>query len=238
MKQAITEIAQLTDAPLAIDTSDAASLEAGLRAYPGRALINSVSFEAERLASFLPLARKYGAAILCLPITEKGVPQTAEERCAAIAGILEAARTAGLQPGDFLLDGLVMTVAADAQACAETLRTLQLYRERFGYPATMGLSNISFGLPNRPLINSTFFAMCLAAGLDAPIMNPYDEAMQNALMASAALLGKDPNGLAFSKNEVNLTVPKKAATAKLQNLSILEAIKQAVKLPTTNQQTR
>ncbi len=228
MKQAITEIAQLTDAPLAIDTSDAASLEAGLRAYPGRALINSVSFEAERLASFLPLARKYGAAILCLPITEKGVPQTAEERCAAIAGILEAARTAGLQPGDFLLDGLVMTVAADAQACAETLRTLQLYRERFGYPATMGLSNISYGLPNRPLINSTFFAMCLAAGLDAPIMNPYDEAMQHTLLASAALLGHDPNGRAYSQNDANLSVPKKAATAKVSTLDALAAIKAAV----------
>ena len=228
MLQAITEISQITDAPLSIDTSDSAALESGLRAYPGRALINSVSAESERLEKFLPLAKKYGAAILCLPITEDGVPKTAEARRDAIASILEKAKAAGLKPGDFLLDGLVMTVSADAQACQETLHTLQLYRENFGYPSTMGLSNISFGLPNRPLINSTFFAMCLAAGLDAPIMNPYDEAMQNALMASAALLGKDPNGLAFSKNEVNLTVPKKAATAKLQNLSTLEAIKQAV----------
>ena len=137
MKKAVTEIAQLTDAPLSIDTSDAAALEAGLRAYPGRALINSVSDETERLRTFLPLARKYGAAILCLPITEEGVPKTAEERCQAIEEIVAAARQAGLQPGDFLLDGLVMTVAADDQACRETLRTLSLYRERFGYPATM-----------------------------------------------------------------------------------------------------
>ena len=228
MQQAVTEIAQITDAPLAIDTSDAAALEAGLRAYPGRALINSVSAEDERLRTFLPLAKKYGAAILCLPITEDGVPKTADARCKAVAAILEAAEKAGLKAGDFLLDGLVMTVSADAKACQETLRTLQLYRQHFGYPATMGLSNISFGLPNRPLINSTFFAMCLAAGLDAPIMNPYDDAMQNALLASAALLGKDPNGLAFSKNEANLKVPKKAATAKVQDLDTLSAIKQAV----------
>ncbi len=228
MKQAITEIAQLTDAPLAIDTSDASSLEAGLRAYPGRALINSVSAEDVRIAEFLPLAKKYGAAILCLPITEDGVPKTAEARLEAIRTIITAAKAQGLHDGDFLLDALVMTVSADAKACREVLHTLELYRSELGYPSTMGLSNISFGLPNRPLINSTFFAMCLAAGLDAPIMNPYDTSMQNALMASAALLDHDPNGLAFSKNEANLSVPKKAAVAKETNLDTLAAIKQAV----------
>ncbi len=228
MKHAVTEIAQLTDAPLAIDTSDAAALEAGLRAYPGRALINSVSDEAERLETFLPLAKKYGAAILCLPITEKGVPKTAMDRCKAIEDILTAAKKAGLQSGDFLLDGLVMTVAADAHACQETLHTLSLYREKFGYPSTMGLSNISFGLPNRPLINSTFFAMCLAAGLDAPIMNPYDNAMQSVRLASSALLGHDPNGRAYSQDDRNLRVPKKAATAVTADLNVLSAIKAAV----------
>ena len=228
MKKAVTEIAQLTDAPLAIDTSDAQALEAGLRAYPGRALINSVSYEPDRIAEFLPLAKKYGAAILCLPITAEGVPKTAEERIEVMRKIIQAAKAQGLEDGDFLLDALVMTVSADKNACYEVLITLQMYRERFGYPTTMGLSNISFGLPNRPLINSTFFAMCLAAGLDAPIMNPYDESMQRALKASAALLGDDPNGLAFSQDEANLSVPKKAAVAKESNLAALPAIKQAV----------
>lgn len=228
MKRAISEISQISDAPLAIDTGDAKALEAGLRAYPGRALINSVSAEKDRLRDFLPLAKKYGAAILCLPITEDGVPKTAKDRIAVVHTIIEAAKKHGLADGDFLLDALVMTVSAQANACKEVLATLQGYRQEFGYPSTMGLSNISFGLPNRPLINSTFFAMCLAAGLDAPIMNPYDDAMQNALMASAALLGKDPNGLAFSKNEANLAVPKKAAVAKETNLDTMSAIKQAV----------
>lgn len=228
MKRAISEISQISDAPLAIDTGDAKALEAGLRAYPGRALINSVSAEKDRLRDFLPLAKKYGAAILCLPITEDGVPKTAKDRIAVVNTIIEAAKKHGLADGDFLLDALVMTVSAQANACQEVLATLQGYRQEFGYPSTMGLSNISFGLPNRPLINSTFFAMCLAAGLDAPIMNPYDDAMQNALMASAALLGKDPNGLAFSKNEANLAVPKKAAVAKETNLDTMSAIKQAV----------
>lgn len=228
MKKAITEISQLTDAPLVIDTSDPEVLEAGLRAYPGRALINSVSAEKERLRTFIPLAIKYGAAILCLPLTDDGIPKTAKERLKVMDIIISEAKKAGLKDGDFLLDGLVMTVAADQYACAHVLNTLRLYREKYGYPATMGLSNISFGLPNRPLINSTFFAMCLAAGLDAPIMNPYDEQMQNALMASMALLGKDPNGKDFSTNEKNLSVPKKAAVAKQEDLTPLEAIKQAV----------
>lgn len=228
MKRAISEISQISDAPLAIDTGDAKALEAGLRAYPGRALINSVSAEKDRLRDFLPLAKKYGAAILCLPITEDGVPKTAKDRIAVVHTIIEAAKKHGLADGDFLLDALVMTVSAQANACQEVLATLQGYRQEFGYPSTMGLSNISFGLPNRSLINSTFFAMCLAAGLDAPIMNPYDDAMQNALMASAALLGKDPNGLAFSKNEANIAVPKKAAVAKETNLDTMSAIKQAV----------
>lgn len=228
MKQAVTEIAQLTDAPLAIDTSDPAALEAGLRAYPGRALINSVSAENDRIRDFLPLAKKYGAAILCLPITEDGVPKTAAERLKAITYIIDNAKKAGLDDGDFLLDALVMTVSADKNACREVLKTLQLYRQHLGFPSTMGLSNISFGLPNRPLINSTFFTMCLAAGLDAPIMNPYDESMQKALKASAALLGDDPCGLAFSQDESNLAVPKKAAVMKTTDLPILDAIKQAV----------
>ena len=199
MSQAVKEISQITDAPLAIDTSDENALEAGLRIYPGRALINSVSAEPDRLKKFLPLAKKYGAAILVLPITEKGVPKTATERIEVVEKIIDEAKKFGLHDGDFLLDALVMTISADKNACLEVLKTLKLYREKFNLPTTMGLSNISFGLPNRPLINSTFFAMCLAAGLDAPIMNPYDESMQNVLKAASALIGKDENGLEFSK---------------------------------------
>ena len=231
MKRAVTEIAQLTDAPLSIDTGNVEALEAGLRAYPGRALINSVSAEPDRLKKFLPLAKKYGAAILCLPITENGVPKTSEDRVETVAKILDTAKKFGLRDGDFLLDGLVMTISADANACHEVLKTLKMYRERFGYPSTMGLSNISFGLPNRPLINSTFFAMCLAAGLDSPIMNPYDELMQNALKASAALLGKDPNGLQFSKlGQINISMQtaQKEKSAQKNNLDPLSSIKQAV----------
>ena len=209
MAKAVREIARITDAPLAIDTSDVEALEAGLKNFPGRALINSVSFEPERIKKFLPLAKRYGAAILILPLTEKGVPKTAAERVDVAKKIIDAAKNIGLDDGDFLLDALVMTISADKNACLEVLKTLKLYREQFDLPTTMGLSNISFGLPNRPLINSTFFAMCLAAGLDAPIMNPYDEFMQNVLKSSAALLGHDPNGLNFSKLSVATDKPVK-----------------------------
>lgn len=232
MAQAVREVARITDAPLSIDTSDAAALEAGLKNFPGRALINSVSFEPDRIKNFLPLAKRYGAAILILPLTEHGVPKTSAERVEVAKKIIDAAKAHGLDDGDFLLDALVMTISADKDACLEVLRTLKLYREQFGCPATMGLSNISFGLPNRPLINSTFFAMCLAAGLDAPIMNPYDELMQNALKASAALLGKDPNGLNFSKLgqlSGSLTFAAADKTQKKIALDTLSAIKLAVR---------
>ena len=225
MSKAVREIARITDAPLAIDTGDAAALEAGLKNFPGRALINSVSYEPERIKNFLPLAKRYGAAILILPLTEKGVPSTAEERVDVARKIIDAAKAQGLDDGDFLLDALVMTISADKNACLEVLKTLSLYRE-LNLPTTMGLSNISFGLPNRPLINSTFFAMCLANGLDAPIMNPYDESMQNVLKSAAALLSHDPNGLAFSRLAQPTTTKKLVPSP--QSLVTIDAIKLAI----------
>lgn len=228
MDKAITEISQLVSTPLAIDTSDAAALEAGLKAYPGRALINSVSAEPDRLKYFIPLAKRYGAAILCLPLSDEGIPKTGEKRLALAQRIINEAKAHGLKDNDFLLDALVMTIAADANACNEVLSTLRLYRQHIGAPATMGLSNISFGLPNRPLINSTFFTMCLAAGLDAPIMNPYDEAMQNALSASAALLGKDPNGRDYSLNHSGQNIPAAKAKTLQSSGDIIEDIKNAI----------
>ncbi|WP_455630849.1 homocysteine S-methyltransferase family protein [Megamonas sp.] len=228
MKKAVTEISQLVNTPLAIDTSDAKALEAGLKAYPGRALINSVSAEPDRLKYFIPLAKRYGAAILCLPLSDEGIPKTGAERLEVAQKIIAEAKKYGLKDSDFLLDALVMTIAADKDACNEVLETLRLYREHIGAPATMGLSNISFGLPNRPLINSTFFAMCLAAGLDAPIMNPYDDSMQNALSAASALLGKDPNGRDYSLTHSGQNVPVAKAKTAVSSGDIIEDIKNAI----------
>ena len=227
MQIAIQELSMLVDAPLVIDTTDPEALEAGLKAYPGRALINSVSAEPERLAAFLPLAKKYGAAILCLPIAPGGVPNSAQERLNITRQIIHAALAAGLRPQDFVLDALVLTAAADAKAGAEVLATLRLYREQLGYPTTMGLSNISFGLPRRDIINATFCAMALASGLDAPILNPYDPIMQDTLAASAALLGKDPNGRAYSMHYAPNSPLLQPATP-LAPRNIVEQIRYAV----------
>ncbi|MBR3721841.1 MAG: homocysteine S-methyltransferase family protein [Selenomonadaceae bacterium] len=231
MKKAVTELSLITDAPLVIDTGNAEALEAALKAYPGRALINSVTLEKERLEKFLPLAKRYGAATLCLPVTSDGVPKTAKERVKVMAEILEAAKKTGLKKGDFILDALVMTVSADKNAALEVFETLRTYREKFDLPTTMGLSNISFGLPERPTINSVFFAMSLAAGLNAPIMNPYDEEMKRTLAASSVLTGKDPSGIEFSKTAAkNAEQPKKQTNNKTEEIANpVEALKQAVK---------
>ncbi|TCS81864.1 homocysteine S-methyltransferase family protein [Pectinatus cerevisiiphilus] len=228
MEKAIKEIAQIVSTPLSIDTSDPKALEAGLKVYPGRALINSVSAEPDRLKYFLPLAKRYGAAVLCLPLSDKGLPKTGSERVAIIEKIIAAAKQAGLQDNDFILDCLVMTVAADKTAALEVLQALSLYHSKFGYPSTMGLSNISFGLPDRPLINSTFFAMCLAYGLNAPIMNPYDSLMKNTLLAASALNGNDPHGQHYSLTIAKQPHSETAAAAEVTPRNIIEAIKHSI----------
>ncbi|SFL83474.1 homocysteine S-methyltransferase family protein [Pelosinus propionicus] len=227
MQYVIQELSMLVDTPLVIDTTDVNALEAGLKAYPGRALINSVSAESERLDSFLPLAKKYGAAILCLPISPTGVPKTAQDRLLVTQSIIHRAFDIGLKPGDFVLDALILTAAADASAGLEALATLKLYRQHLGYPTTMGLSNISFGLPRRDLINATFCAMALNAGLDAPILNPYDPLMQQTLAASALLLGHDPSGRSYSVNYAPTNQSEERA-APLTPKNIIEEIHLAI----------
>lgn len=227
MKQAIEELSVLVDVPLAIDTTDPAALEAGLKAYPGRALINSVTAEIERLETFLPLAKKYGAAVLCLPLSDSGVPKTAAERMKVANQIIHMALEHGLNRHDLLLDALVMTVATDSQAAAETLETLKLYREQLGCPAVMGLSNVSFGLPRRDLMNAAFCAMALEAGLDAPILNPFDPLMQDIWSAAVALGGRNPQAIVeYSKKYVDM--PVQAAAETLIAPDILTQIRQTV----------
>ncbi|NLP42139.1 MAG: dihydropteroate synthase [Veillonellaceae bacterium] len=228
MAQAVNDLSMLVDAPLAIDTSDTEALEAGLRIYPGRALINSVSAEPDRLEQFLPLAKKYGAAILCLPLSDKGVPATASERVTVARHIIHKALEAGLRPQDFVLDALVLTVAADEHAAAETLKTLRLYRKYFGYPTTMGLSNISYGLPQRELVNASFAAMALSAGLDAPILNPYNPMMKDTLATSAVLLGYDRSGRSYSKDFAARQAVANNKPEAQQSNDILSTIRQAV----------
>ena len=223
MRNAVSSLAQLVDVPLAIDTADPLALEAALESFPGRALINSV--DDERCETFLPLAKKYGAAIIILPVTKQGLPKTVDERLEIVKRIIERAREFGLSDDDFLLDALTTTLAADQHAARNVLKTLAAYR-RLNLPSTCGLSNISFGLPNRPLINSTFFAQALTAGLTAPIINPFDQMIQSTFAASKALLGFDPQAVEFSRRAAVPTVENAPKPEQIDDP--IEALKAAI----------
>lgn len=227
MQQAIEELSSLVEVPLAIDTTDPATLETALKMYPGRALINSVTAETERLEGFLPLAKKYGAAVLCLPLSDSGVPVTAPERVKVAEYIINQALAHGLRRQDLLLDALVMTVATDSQAAAETLQTIKLYRQQLGCPVVMGLSNVSFGLPRRDLMNAAFCAMALDAGLDAPILNPFDPLMQDIWSAAVALSGRHPQAVVdYSQKYVDMPAVQAANVGAAPD--ILSQIRQSV----------
>lgn len=197
MKRAVMELTMLVDVPLSIDTLEPDVMEAGLKAYPGRPLINSVNAEPEQLEKVLPLAKRYGAALLCLPLGKGDLPVTAEQRIALVKEIVLAAYQEGLRSNDLLLDPLVLTLASGENSAKETLRTLVLYKETFGFPTVMGLSNVSFGLPQRPYLNSQFLTMALSHGLTTPILNPLNNAVRKAYVAACSLLGFDSGAADF-----------------------------------------
>lgn len=199
MERAIFELSMLVEIPLSIDTLDPAAMEIALKNYPGRALINSVNGEEESITHVMPLAKRYGAALLCLPICSGDLPEKAEDRVALAESIVNRAYGYGLHPHDLLLDPLVLTLASGEDSARQTLRTLQLYKEKFGFPTVMGLSNISFGMPQRPYLNGQFLTMALACGLTTPIMNPLNYPAKKAFVSSTTLLGWDPGSAEFIK---------------------------------------
>lgn len=200
MEKAIFDLSMLVETPLSIDTLDPAAMEIALKNYPGRALINSVNGEEESITHVMPLAKRYGAALLCLPICSGDLPEKAEDRVALADSIVNLAYSYGLKPQDLLLDPLVLTLASGEDSARQTLRTLQLYKEKFGFPTVMGLSNISFGMPQRPYLNGQFLTMALASGLTTPIMNPLNYAAKKAFVSSTTLLGWDPGSAQFIKD--------------------------------------
>lgn len=214
MEKAIFDLSMLVETPLSIDTLDPAAMEIALKNYPGRALINSVNGEEESITHVMPLAKRYGAALLCLPICSGDLPEKAEDRVALADSIVNRAYSYGLKPQDLLLDPLVLTLASGEDSARQTLRTLQLYKEKFGFPTVMGLSNISFGMPQRPYLNGQFLTMALASGLTTPIMNPLNYAAKKAFVSSTTLLGWDPGSAQFIKEygyEDETTAPGNAA---------------------------
>jgi len=191
LERAVFALTGTVAAPLVLDSSDPVALERGLKAADGKVLINSVSGEAKSLATVLPLAKRYGAAVIGLALDEEGIPATAEGRLEVARRIVAAAEQVGIPRHDILIDCLVLTVSAEQERARETLRAVRLVKQELGVGTVLGVSNISFGLPQRPVLSAAFFAMALAAGLDAAIVNPKEERMMDAFRAAMVLLGKD-----------------------------------------------
>jgi 5-methyltetrahydrofolate--homocysteine methyltransferase len=191
LERAVFAASGVSSLPLVLDSSDPEALERGLKAADGKVLINSVSGEEKSLKAILPLARKYGAAVIGLALDNSGIPETAEGRLAVARRILAAAVAVGLPPQDLVIDCLTLTVSAEQKRAMETLRAVRAVKGELGLATVLGVSNISFGLPSRPVLSATFFAMALAAGLDAAIINPKEEKMMDAYRAAMVLLGHD-----------------------------------------------
>jgi len=191
LPRAMTALAGLTELPLVIDTTDPVALEAALKAYPGRALINSVNGGADSLASVLPLAKRYGAAVVALALDDDGIPATAADRVAVVERIRAAAHAAGLADTDLVADCLVLTAATDAQAALTTLEAVSAV-ERSGLATALGVSNVSHGLPGRPELNAAMLVLAREAGLDAAIVNPAIATLTFTAPARDLLLGRDP----------------------------------------------
>lgn len=197
MEQAVFCVTGATPIPLVLDSSSPEALERGLKAADGKVLVNSVSGEEKSLGLVLPLVRKYGAAVIGLTLDETGIPESGEERCAVAARILDAAKEEGIAARDVLIDCLTLTVSAEQKRAMETLKAIRLVKERLGVNTVLGVSNISFGLPQRSLISAAFFAMALEAGLDAAIINPKEKVMLDAYRAAMVLLNRDQNAAKY-----------------------------------------
>lgn len=191
MSEAVARVQAAVDLPLSIDSASPAAIEAGLKAFVGKPLINSVNGKAESLRSVLPLAKKYGAAVLGLTLDEAGIPENAEGRLQIARKIVDAALSQGIRREDLYIDCLVQTASAQQAQVKETLRAIGLVKRELGVKTVLGVSNVSHGLPAREILNSTFLALALAQGLDLAIINPYDQRMRDTLAASAVLLNRD-----------------------------------------------
>ena len=211
LTEAVCELQAVTNLPLQIDTSDPVAMERALRRYNGKAMINSVSGKEESLRAVLPLVKKYGGVVVALTLDESGIPDTAEGRVAIARRILEAAASYGIAAKDIVFDTLAMTVSAAPNAANITLEALSRIRRELGCHTSLGVSNISFGLPQRDLINGTFFAMALAGGLSAAIMNPHSAEMMKTYHTYRALRGFDENCAGYIRYTESLPAGETAA---------------------------
>lgn len=193
MEKAVKAVSAAVNLPLQIDSSDPVTLERALRIYNGKPMVNSVNGKKESLDAILPIVKKYGGVLVGLCLDEDGIPPTAEGRVKIAERIAEEAAKYGIKKKDLVMDALTLTISAQQRESAETIKALKMIKEDLGIKTVLGVSNISFGLPRRELINSTFFAMALNNGLDACIINPCADSMMNTCRAYKALTGIDEN---------------------------------------------
>ncbi|MBR2677227.1 MAG: homocysteine S-methyltransferase family protein [Solobacterium sp.] len=209
MKTVVQRLQAVTNLPLQLDSSDPDALEAAMRIYNGRPLINSVSGKQESIERVMPLIKKYGGVLIALCLDENGIPETADGRIAVAQKILEAADRYGVRRSDIILDGLTLTISSDPEAALVTLETIHRAKAELGLHTILGVSNVSFGLPQRPLINSAFLTMAMQNGLSLAIINPNDMTMMSALRSSNALLHHDENCMdyihAYQNSEIQMT---------------------------------
>jgi 5-methyltetrahydrofolate--homocysteine methyltransferase len=187
----IKAVSEVTDVPICIDSSVIEALEAALAAYEGKALVNSVTAEDERMDRILPVVKKYGAAVIGMSNDETGITMVPQERVEIARRIIERAKYYGIPAEDVIIDPIAMTVAADPQAGLVTLETMRLIKEQLGNNMICGASNVSFGLPDRHILNAAFFPVAMHAGLTCAITNPLVPEVRKAVQASDLLLGHD-----------------------------------------------
>lgn len=193
----VEAVKSVVDVPLCIDSNEPKILEAGLRAAPGKPLVNSVNGEEKQLASVLPIVKDRGAAVIGLTIADEGIPPTAEGRLAAAGKIIERATKMGIPIEDIIIDPLVMTVGHDFKAAMVTLKTIELIRKEYGVNMSLGASNVSFGLPDRHSVNAAFLSLAMQAGATCSITDPIK--LGSAIRATDLLLGKDSNSMRYLK---------------------------------------
>ncbi len=193
LPRAVKAVQAVSDLPLVLDSANPAALEAALRVYNGKPLVNSTSGETEKLAAILPLCARYGSAVVGLALDENGIPHSAAARVDIARRILDTALAAGIPREDVYVDCLTLAASAGEQAPEETLRAIAMVHGELGLKTVLGVSNISFGLPRREVVNEAFLTLALQAGLDLPILNPDDEGMMGAVAAFELLAGRDPD---------------------------------------------
>lgn len=193
MEDAVYNLQAVLPTPLQIDTTNIAALERALRIYNGKPMLNSVNGKQKNMEEVFPLAKKYGSVVVCLCLDENGIPETAEGRIAVAEKIIKTAKEYGIDKKDLIVDALTMTISTDKNNATETLKAVKYIRETLGVNTVLGVSNISFGLPQRDVINTAFFTLALQSGLSAGIINPKSSSMMNAYYSYNALAGLDDN---------------------------------------------